>query len=140
MARFEEVAANRGVDSLIPGAEWMMIPSGGSNLVCLSNGVGFSVAEPPRGPKKLTIAAIPANQIWGAIWGAIGSFLRPDTRVFRVSSNAGGETTIEAKKGNLTATLKVSVHPRRSFKVAFFFLQDKDAARKVTSRTAFTRG
>ena len=49
----------------------------------------------------------------------------------------GGEAAIEARKGKLTVKLKVSVHPKRTFKVAFFFLQDKDTAGSVKPRTAF---
>ena len=45
MARFVEVAKNRGVDSWKPGQEWMMVPQGGSNLICLEDGEGFSVQE-----------------------------------------------------------------------------------------------
>jgi hypothetical protein len=133
MAGFEEVGANRGVDSKKPGMEWMMVPLGGTNLVCLSEGLGYSVAE-SAGRSRLTITEIPAK----GVWGAIGSFLRPDSRVFRIGSHARGETALEGKKGTLTVPLKISVHPRRSFKVAFFFLQDKDAAGKVKARTAFT--
>ncbi len=57
----------------------------------------------------------------------------------RVGGLRGGQGTLEAKmKGQPTVTLAVSVHPRRSFKVAFFFLPGQDAAGNVKSRTAFT--
>jgi hypothetical protein len=48
MARFEEVAANRGVDTVRLGHEWMMVPHGDDNLVRLTEGTGFVVAGKTR--------------------------------------------------------------------------------------------
>jgi hypothetical protein len=136
MANFQEVAPNRGVDSLNAGAAWMMVPLFGSNLVCLRDGVGYSVPESVG--KRLTVQKISAKEIWG-VWNVVGTLLAKDARFFRVGGLNGGPATVEAKKkGQPTITLNVSVHPRRSFKVAFFFLQDKDAAGNVKPRTAFT--
>lgn len=140
MARFEEVGPNQGVDSIKPGVEWMMVPLGGTNLVCLSDGAGYSApAESPGRSKLKDITEMPSKAVWGTgVWGGAGFFLRPNSRFFRVRGRAGGETALEAKKGTLKVQLAISVHPKRSFKIAFFFLQDKDAAGKVKGRTAFT--
>jgi hypothetical protein len=141
MTRFEEVFANHGVDSNKLSNEWMIVPLHGTNLVRLSDGLGYSVAElPEHGAKLKEVTEIPPKAVWGT--GITGKFianvLLPGTRYFRVGGRAGGLTTLQAKKGKLTVSLRVSVHPRRSFKLAFFFLQDKDAAGQVKARTVST--
>jgi hypothetical protein len=133
MTRFEEVERNQGVDSLRPGSEWMMVPLHGSNMVCLTDGAGYSLKEEQR--KKLKpIVELPANEVLGVL----GAFFRKGTRVFRVTGTAGGETAIVATKGKSTARIAVSVHPKRpALKIAYFFLQDEDDQGGVQPRTAF---
>ena len=141
MVRFEEVGPNKGVDSNKPSREWMMVPLHGTNLVCLSDGLGYSVGELVKSRAKLKeITEIPAREMWGndLLGKFVGSVLHPGGRFFRIGGREMGETTLQARKGKLTTSVKVSVHPRRPFKLAFFFLQDKDPAGKVKARTACT--
>jgi hypothetical protein len=138
MARFEEVVRNRGVDSALPGHEWMMVPHKGDNLISLADGDGYVVAEPGRG--RLTIREV-TKEYMAEVRQALGPLsvlLPPNTRVFRVGGRATGETTLVATKGSQRAALTVSVHPKRLYKIAFYFLQDRGAAGAATQRTAFS--
>lgn len=129
MARFVEVAKNRGVDSWKPGQEWMMVPQGGSNLICLEDGEGFSVQEKPAKQSKLVIAPLKPNDALGEIGGDYGR-LKAGSRIFRVTPKPkiDRETWIEATaKGKDPASIHAVIHDRLELKVAFFFLQDKGA-------------
>jgi hypothetical protein len=138
MARFEEVARNRGVDSALPGHEWMMVPHDGDNLVRLADGDGYAVSEPGRA--RLTITEVTREYMAEVrrTLGPLSVLMPPNTRVFRVAGRAPGETTIVATKGSQRTALTVSVHRKRVFKIAFYFLQDRSAAGAATPRTAFS--
>jgi hypothetical protein len=60
-----------------------------------------------------------------------------NARMFSVRGHGHGETKIVATKGSERVALSVSVHPRRPLKIAFFYLQDRNAAGRVTPRTIF---
>ena len=125
MARFEEVARNRGVDSAVPGHEWMMVPHDGDNLVRLADGDGYVVAEPGRG--RLTIREVSKEYMveLRRTFGPLSLLMPPNTRVFRVGGRAPGETTLVATKGSQRTALTVSVHRKRTYRIAFYFLQDR---------------
>jgi len=138
MTRFEEVARNRGVDSARPGHEWMMVPQDGDNLVRLADGDGYAVSEPGRG--RLTIKEVTREYMAEVrrVLGPLSVLMPPNTRVFRVGGRAPGETKLVATKGSQRTALTVSVHRKRVFKIAFYFLQDRSASGAVTQRTAFS--
>jgi hypothetical protein len=127
MARFVEVARNRGVDSWRPGQEWMMVPESGSNLVCLEDGKDFSIRERP-GKSKLNWKELSPSDAHGAVGKEYGS-LKAGSRVFRITPQPKKirETWFEATKGKETASIHAVIHSKLDFKVAFFFLQDKTA-------------
>jgi hypothetical protein len=127
MARFVEVARNRGVDSWKPGQEWMMVPEKSSNLVCLEGGDGFTVKERP-GKTKLVITLLNASQAHSAVGSDYGR-LKAGSRVYKITPkpNIDRGTWIDATKGNDKASIEAVIHDRLEFSVAFFFLQDKGA-------------
>jgi len=127
MARFVEVAKNRGVDSWKPGQEWMMVPQGGSNLICLEDGKDYSVQE-RKGKSKLTWKELKPSEALSAIGKDYGS-LKSGSRVFQLTGKpkVDRETWFEATKGKDTASIHVVIHDRLDLKVAFFFVQDKGA-------------
>lgn len=137
MARFEQVAPNHGVDSVAVGREWMMVPQRGTNLVRLTDGDGFTVAE--KGKRRLTIVEVTRQFTEEAKreLNLLALLIMPRSRIFSVRGAIPGETRITATHGRANATLAVSVHPRREYGVAFYFLQDRSASGQVTARTAF---
>ncbi len=129
MARFVEVAQYRGVDSWKPGLEWMMVPQGGSNLICLEDGEGFTVKENPITRSKLDIVELKSSEALGAVGKEYGS-LKAGGRVFKLTGKPKLDrgTRLEATKAKeKSASIDVVIHDRLDFKVAFFFLQDKGA-------------
>jgi hypothetical protein len=134
MAKFEEVSRNQGVDTVKAGLEWMMVPLGGTNLVCLTDGAGFTLKEEKN--KLKLIEEIPANRILGAT----GTFFRKGTLVFQFTGRAGGESHVIASNGKSKAQIAISVHPRRPFTISYFFLQDQDEQGNLKPRTAFKPG
>jgi hypothetical protein len=127
MARFVEVARNRGVDSWQPGKEWMMVPQGGSNLVCLEDGDGYTVRE-KKGKDKLTFTKLSPSQAHGAVGSEYGR-LKAGSQIYQVNGKpkVDRETWIEATNGKDLASIHAVIHDRLDFKVAFYFLQDKGA-------------
>src|SRR6267142_992001 len=133
MARFEELAPNRGVDSVQPGFEWMMVPEGGENLVRLANGTGFSVTT-VIGGSHLNVKEI-AEKEWPLALDLFGAFfLRKDDRLFRITGRNRGPARLQATKGSLQTTLEVSVHKKVPLTVAFFFIRDQDAQGNIRPR------
>ncbi len=136
MAKFIEIERNKGVDSNIPGTEWMMVPVGKPNLVVLEDGEGFAVRASEH-KEKITILEV-ARQKFPVVAGKIVSlFLSERHRLFMVTGKNGGEARIAAKKDKSSAEIKVSVHGSRTFSISFFFLQDVDAKKVPVSRTVF---
>ena len=62
MAKFEEIDRNGGVDSLKPGTEWIMVPEGKSNIVCLTGGAGYGI-KATEGKNYVKIDVISDGQV-----------------------------------------------------------------------------
>lgn len=127
MAKFVEVARNRGVDSWKPGLEWMMVPQGGSNLVCLQDADGYTVQE-RKNKQKLDIKKLNSSDAHSAVGSDYGR-LKAGSTVYRITGKpkVDRETWIDATNGKDTASIHVVIHDRLELSVAFFFLQDKGA-------------
>jgi hypothetical protein len=139
MARFEEIGPNLGVDSALPGHAWMMVPKDGANLVRLTDGAGFDVPTSVGGRLAITDVTAEFHTEVHRVFGPLSVLLLPNARVFRVRGLTAGESKIVATKGAQRATLAVSVHrrPKPPLAIAFFYLQDRTAAGRVTPRTGF---
>jgi hypothetical protein len=138
MARFEEIAPNSGVDSLRPGAEWIMVPKGKSNFVCLTGGAGYGV-KAVEGKSYVRIAEISEDKHADEIGHINALFIGKDDKLLRITGLQRGPGKIAATKGSDKAELKFSVHGSRTFNISFFFLHDLDAQNRSTPRTAFSQ-
>ena len=138
MARFEEIDRNSGVDSLRPGAEWIMVPKGKSNIVCLTGGPGYGV-KAVEGKSYVRIAEISEDKYADEIGRINALFIGKDDKLLRITGLQRGPGKIAATKGSDKAELKFSVHGSRTFNISFFFLHDLDAQNRSTPRTAFSQ-
>lgn len=137
MARFEEVDRNSGVDSLKPGTEWIMVPKGGSNIVCLTGGAGYRV-EASESKSYVSVAEVAEDRYRDEI-GLINTlFIGKNDKLIKITGKSRGPGKITAAKGRDKAEIKFSVHGSRTFNISFFFLHDLDAQNAATSRTAFS--
>ena len=139
MASFDELAPNKGVDTLKPHDSWVIIPEGGSSQVFLREGDGYSIAvkseggrvgwtEVPRSPKPLEQDTVAAAALRGK-----------NDRHLKFTAAKTGLGRIHATKGRLATSIGFSVHPRKTHKIAFFFLQDQ-TTEGTKSRTTFSKG
>jgi hypothetical protein len=137
MAKFEEVERNRGVDSLKPGLEWIMVPKGGSNIVCLTGGAGYSIAV-SEGKDYVSVAKVAEAKYRDEIGLVNALFIGKDDSLFKVTGKNRGPGKIAAIKGKDKTELKFSVQGSRTFGISFFYLHDLDAQNVATSRTMFS--
>ncbi len=131
MARFEEIDRNSGVDSLRPGAEWIMVPKGKSNIVCLTGGAGYGV-KAVEGKSYVKIDVISEDKYADEIGRINALFIGKDDKLLRITGLQRGPGKIAATKGSDKAELKFSVHGSRTFNISFFFLHDLDAQNRST--------
>jgi hypothetical protein len=137
MAKFEETERNSGVDSLKPGTEWIMVPKGKSNLVCLTGGAGYGV-KAVEGANKISIAEIHKDKHGDEVGRVNAPFIGKDDKLLRITGVHQGPGKIAATKGSDKAEIQFSVHGSRTFNISFFFLSDLDAQNHSTPRSAFS--
>ena len=137
MAKFEEIDRNGGVDSLQPGTEWIMVPKGKSNIVCLTGGAGYGI-KAVEGKNYVKIDVISADKYGDEIGRINALFIGKNDKLLRITGVNRGPGKIVATKGSDKAELKFSVHGLRTFNISFFFLHDLDAQNRPTPRTRFT--
>jgi hypothetical protein len=138
MAKFEEVERNSGVDSLKPGAAWIMVPKGKSNIVCLTGGAGYGI-KAVQGTDKVRIAEIHKDKHGDEVGRINAPFIGKDDKLLRITGLHQGPGKIAATKGSDKAELNFSVHGSRTFNISFFFLSDLDAQNRPTPRSAFSQ-
>ncbi|MEN3381740.1 MAG: hypothetical protein V7608_1784, partial [Hyphomicrobiales bacterium] len=138
MAKFEEIERNSGVDSLKPGTEWIMVPKGKSNIVCLTGGAGYGV-KAVEGTNKVSIAEIHKDKQDDEVGRINAPFIGKDDKLLRITGLHQGPGKIAATKGSDKAELKFSVHGSRTFNISFFFLSDLDGQNRSTPRSAFSQ-
>lgn len=138
MARFEEIDRNSGVDSLKPGAAWIMVPEGKSNYVCLTGGAGYGV-NAVAGKGYVKIDMIREDKHADEIGRINALFIGKNDKLLRITGKNRGPGKIVAAKGSDKAELNFSVHGSRTFNISFFFLHDLDGQNRPTPRTAFSR-
>lgn len=138
MARFEEFNRNSGVDSLQPGTEWIMVPKGKSNIVCLTGGAGYSI-KAIEGKSYVKIDVISADKYADEVGRIDALFIGKNDKLLRITGLQRGPGKIVATKGSDKAELKFSVHGPRTFNISFFFLHDLDAQNRSTPRSALTQ-
>ena len=137
MARFEELSANSGVDTLKPDDAWVIVPDGGFNQVFLREGAGYTLDIKSDGGKVLPKdvpppphSRDPENLVASAGRGK-------NDRLLKLTATKPGQGRINAVNGGLTVKIGFSVHRKRTHKISFFFLQDK-VGNGAKSRTTFT--
>jgi hypothetical protein len=138
VARFDELAANGGVDTLKVDDSWVIVPQGGANQVFLRESVGYAIAvkseggivawtdvpPPPRSrdPKNLVASATRGK----------------NDRLLKFTARKPGMGRIRATKGGFATSIGFSVHPKKTLRISFFFLQDQTGTRP-TPRTKFDK-
>jgi hypothetical protein len=139
MARFEELAPNSGVDTVKADDSWFIVHDGGSNQVFLRDGAGYSLAEKSEGG-KVKWADVPAPPGSRDPANMVASSNRGKTdRLIKFTATKPGLGRINASKGSLQVSIGFSVHPKKTFKINFFFLQDLNGS-AATKRTKFEKG
>jgi hypothetical protein len=134
---------------------FMIVPRGSFNLVCLRDSVGCTLGydhnrlqvEDVRFEDVETVA----REYIGQRFGAPGDQVRADellrlrtdphqrtARALKVSSKGSGIPEIKATRDSASAKLEVGILPRKTFTIAFKFLQHLDRAGKVTNATRWT--
>jgi hypothetical protein len=138
-AKFKEIERNRGVDSLKPGPGWIMVPQGKSNIVCLTGAAGYGLPKAVEGKDYVKIDVISEDKYSDAIGRTNALSIGKDDKLLRITGLIQGPGKIVATKGGDKAELKFSVHGKRTFNIAFFFLHDLDGQNVPTSRTRFKK-
>jgi hypothetical protein len=125
VARFEELAANNGVDTLKIDDAWVIIPQDGTNQVFLREGGGYSIAIKSDGGRvKWDDVAPPPHSRDPDNMVASASRGKND-RLLKFTALKTGMGRIKATQGRLESSIGFSVHPRKTLKVSFHFLQDQ---------------
>jgi hypothetical protein len=137
MAKFEEIERNSGVDSRKPGAAWIMVPKGKSNIVRLTGGAGYGV-KAVEGKDYVGIAEISKDKQADEVGRINAPSIGKDDKLLRITGLHRGPGKIAATKGSDTAELKFSVHGDRIFTITFFFLCDPDGQNRPKPRSVFT--
>ena len=137
MAAFKEVIPESGMDEAGNLAAWLMVPSGGYNVVLLAEGAKLAVA--PSQSSNIELLEVTADQASTAraqakvrdkpdhgalLQRAIG--LRQGNRLFMVCGKSKGAATVLAKGGGESVKLEISVVDRKEVKASFHFVQFKD--------------
>jgi len=138
VAKFDELAANSGVDTLKEHDAWVIVPEGGANQVFLREGVGYAhkvksdgglvqlkdVPPPPH-------SRDPRNMVASASRGK-------NDRLLKFTSQKKGMGRVLMTKGNYAVSIGFSVHPKKTHTISFFFLQDQ-VGTGVKYRTKFSK-
>lgn len=137
MARFEELSANSGVDTVKTDDAWVIVPDGGTNQVFLREGDGYSLVEKSDGGKvgwkdvpTPPHSRDPDNLVASASRGK-------HDRLVKLTAHKPGMGRIKAVNGRLAVSIGYSVHPKKTHKISFFFLQDK-TGNGAKPRTTFS--
>ena len=136
MAKFEQIERNTGVDSLQPGTEWIMVPKGKSNLICLTGGAKHRV-EAVEGKTYVRIDVIHEDKYADEVGRINALFIGKNDKLLRITGLHRGPGRIVASNGSDKAELKFSVHGPRTFNVSFFFLYDLDGQNRPMPRSAY---
>jgi hypothetical protein len=124
VASFEELAINSGVDTLKPGDSWVIVPQDGNNQVLLREAAGYKLAlESDGGKVGLSDGPAPGRG--------------KNDRLIKLTAQKNGLGRLRAINGSAALKIGFSVHPRKSLKIAFFFLEDL-AGNQPTRRSKFT--
>jgi len=153
MASFVQFLQYSGVYA---AQNFMIVPSGGFNLVCLRDSKGVHLApdrrllvEDVRFEHIERVAQDYINARYGkqasqerddqllrlrtALYGAV----RPEAnaRALKVSANGAGIPELKATRGNTEIRWQVAIMPRKDFTIAFRFLRHLDQSGKVINAT-----
>jgi hypothetical protein len=125
-AFFQEIFAVAGVDEGAKPRPGMIVPLGGSNIVCLRGGAGLRL-DAPRTLKIQELPQIP-SAILTALWLPINLIASPkpgalgDGRYFRISASASiGHTPAQVRalrSGKAETALDVAVLKRKKIKLS----------------------
>lgn len=137
MAKFEELKANNGVDTLKPDDAWVIIPERGDNQVFLRDGDGYAL-DPRSDGGRVGWKDVPPPPKSRDPENMVASVSRgKNDRLLKFTAVKTGMGRIWAKKGGLSLSIGFSVHPPKTHKISFFFLQDQ-TGKTVKSRTTFS--
>ena len=114
----------------------MMVPEGGDNYVRLVGGAGFDV-QPAKPAHHIRVNEVKTSDRVNILKNLTATVPKED-RLFRVHGQSAGPATIIAKKGTDSTKIEVSVKKKKSYSVAFFFLQDIDAKGAARTRSIFS--
>jgi hypothetical protein len=136
VARFEEVTANSGADTLKPGDAWLIVPHGGNNQVFLREGKGYTIAIKSEGGllKWKDIPESARSPEPGAVLAQAKR--RKNDRWLKFTAQKTGMGRIRVSNGGLEVSMGFSVHPKKTFKISFLFLQDQSGS-QPTRRSTF---
>jgi len=125
VARFEELSANSGVDTLQPDNSWVIVPDGGSNQVFLREAAGYALEMKSDGG-RVTWKDVPAPPKSHDPENLVASASRgKNDRMLKFVATKPGMGRINAINGGLKVSIGFSVHRQKTHKISFFFLQDK---------------
>jgi hypothetical protein len=132
--RFEELAANSGVDTIKPGDEWVIIPERGANRVFVRDGVGYTPGQKSEGG-LVTLKSVPDDK-------SKDNFTTPAMRgkndlLLKLTAQKNGLGRVVITKGSLSYRIGFSVHPKKTVKISFFFLEDPVNGGRAIRRSKF---
>jgi hypothetical protein len=132
--RFEELAVNSGVDTIKPGDEWVIIPQDGANRVFVRDGVGYAPGLKSEGG-RVTLKNVPDDK-------SKDNITTPATRgkndlLLKLTAQKNGLGSVVLTKGTEWHRINFSVHPKKTLKVSFFFLEDPVNGGRATRRSRF---
>lgn len=137
MARFDELAPNSGVDTVKSDQAWIIVPERGSTQVFLREGAGYSLNVKSDGG-KVGWSDVPPPPHSRDPDNLVASASRGKTdRLLKIASEKTGMGRINATKDRFAVSIGFSVHPKKTFKISFFFLHDKSGTTSK-SRTTFS--
>lgn len=138
MARFDELAANGGVDTLKIDDAWMIVPERGTNQVFLRESVGWALQLKSEGG-IVAWSDVPPPPRSGDAKNMVASATRgKNDRLLKFTARKPGLGRIQATNGRQAVKIGFSVHPKKTHKISFFFLHDQTNT-GTTPRTKFDK-
>ena len=152
MARFVQLLQKSGVYS---DQNFMIVPQGGFNLVCLRDGKDYRIAHDDRldvqevgfdqvnriaseymrkravGQEGIDLLTRLRTSMYGTIASTAGA------KLLKVSAKGAGIPVIKAKHGNIEVRLDVAILRRKEFAVAFKFVKHTNTQGALVPLTKF---
>jgi hypothetical protein len=138
MARFEQFVDNSGVDTLKSEDAWVIVPQDGANQAFLREGQGWTVEVKSEGGIVAWSDVSRPPQTRDAKNPVASTNKGKNDRLLKLSARKNGLGRLLVTKGRQVVKIGFSVHPRKTLKISFFFLQDQSNS-GTTARTKFDK-